>query len=167
MRKLIPAVCALVLATAACSDSPTGIDLLDPTQANEAAVVYHDNFDFSGCYGWYYWYTCYETKGVLHRTNTPSGNTNYHYKADESYEHWSWWWGWGYYYHQVGEYSVDHHFHIKKGQVHVNSWRQDHEYTYSYWGTEYTCTATYDYHYANGNVTKSVYDYQCEAAGPS
>lgn len=157
MKRLIAVGLAALLA--ACGDTPTQVPAeldVDAQFAAGGADVYQNSWDVADCYVYSGGTYCYAYKGMVHQVATPSGNFNYFYKEDGS---WSETTNWGY--SSEGEWAYDNKWHTKKGQPQVYSWDNKQEWTYTYAGTTYGCSYLARYHYANGKVTKDIYDYGC------
>jgi hypothetical protein len=119
------------------------------------ATVWNDGDNDKGCSSWPgYVDWCWDSHYTLTSVMTPSGNEKYTYRSHGTQtETWYVWW--------PGTYTYDWRYHynflIKQGELQVDSWNDT--YTEEFPGG--TCTYTYQYHYANGRVTRDLNDWEC------
>jgi len=152
------------------------------------AVVTHENIDIvddcstNSYWNWYWWViddACETSSGVMHKVETPSGNTNYIWSNEGTttfQRTWCWYYcggGWDWVEINNQEFTESHNEHIKKGEPHVFSWTETRVTTSGYIATPPTsgwtpsqsvCTTEIEYHYANGNVTKDINSVVCVPA---
>lgn len=162
MKKLLALVPAVLLA---CADGPTSpAPAAEPALlATGGAVVVHDKVEDSRCFQGMYYTSCYTIDGQMHRTETPSGNAIFFWHADYTSDYKSTYPG--FQYESSSESSAKNHWVIKQGEPQVMSWKNDGEYTYTLNGQTVTCTYSYRFHYANGEVR--IEDYQADCSDPT
>ena len=153
IRKLI--ALGFVVLLAACGDAATepAADL-EPQFGAKGANVWKDGGHEVGCSSWpgvleY----CWDYHYTVNQVTTPSGNDKYSYHAQGAQT--EVWFG-------EGTYTYDFNYHynwlIKNGELHVYSWND--KQTLEYPSGE-TCAYTWQYHFANGKVTREVEDVEC------
>jgi hypothetical protein len=99
---------------------------------------------------------CYQAKGVVHHTVTPSGNVSYVDNREECSQ----------VFHNgvvVQDVCQRQHYvvHAKDNQEHVMVSRAVSDQTYVLSGVTYTCSGSYNAVYANGEIRHDTYQFAC------